>query len=749
MKKELLIFLVVFIFFLVITNFISGDLSSLNYSISPYSISSGGKNASSSNYIIDTIFGIFLGETSSSSYKTELGFYFSEDEVSPKIFFQGQTLHNASTTTNLSVEINVSVIDNNLDEFVYNWNTTNYTLFNDSLVLMMNFDKRSELGENDTFVKDLSGYGNDGTCLNCPSWVSSGKYGGSFDFDGNDDYVRKDFFDNLPSSKLTLCAWIKTSSDGVIIQQGRSDSDANTEYIFKVISSKLNFWDYEGSYGFKLDQYSNNIVSDDIWHYVCFVKDELSGVYYLDGVFDGNETALKDCSYSNNDFVLGKDYRDNNNFFNGVIDEVRIYNRSLSAEEIQILYMSNLRKYNETKWEFYINQSKNSTVDLEPGNYTYQAFVKDDANNWNSTEIREVEVILGNSAPEIPLVNLVSVDGSNKSSSDLNCSAIINDTDGDSVNPMVRWYLNGVQEIEINYTSDYETSTTFSSILKSGNTTKNENWSCSIRFDDGLLKSGWGNSSNLTILNSFPIVNLSYPTNGLNIVNRTPNFNWTSSDADGDILEYEINITLLGSSNCVDPERDITGINDENYTIAESSYLKCLHDNQDWYQWKVRASDDFGLTYGNWTDLWNFTIDSVLTIELLNDTINFGSINITQTNDTSDDNPLPFLIENKGNCLINVTLNSTPLWTSIRANSDNYRYKVDNKTGESGAFDYELSDIDWTQVPIYPNNKTAIVYFNWSNANDLVEIDLFVEVPENEPPGSKFSNITFISRLAE
>ncbi len=354
-----------------------------------------------------------------------------------------------------------------------------------------------------------------------------------------------------------------------------------------------------------------------------------------------------------------------------------------------------------------------------------------------------------NSPPEIPIVSLVSVDGLNKTTSDLNCSALVNDIDEDSVNATVKWYKNGDLNLTLAYTSSYANGTYFYALLKSGNTTKSQNWSCSLNFADGQEQSGWGNSSNLTILNSLPIVILEYPADEANIISRTPNFNWTSSDADEDSLKYQINITLLGSSSCVDLERDITGISDENYTISESNYLKCLHDNQDWYQWKVRASDDSGVSYGNYTDLWNFTVDSVLTIELLNDTINFGSINITQTNDTSNDNPIPFLLENKGNCLINVSLNASELWNSVGGNSNNYRYKIDNKSGEQGAFDNSLSKINWTQIPITPENNTAIVFFNWSDVNDLAEIDLLVIVPENEPPGSKSSNITFISRLAE
>ena len=44
------------------------------------------------------------------------------------------------------------------------------------------------------------------------------------------------------------------------------------------------------------------------------------------------------ATYSTNDFVIGEDYRDASQLFNGLIDDVRIYNRALSAAEISRLY---------------------------------------------------------------------------------------------------------------------------------------------------------------------------------------------------------------------------------------------------------------------------------------------------------------------------------------------------------------------------------------------------------------------------
>ncbi|MHA1989110.1 MAG: hypothetical protein ACW98D_21010, partial [Promethearchaeota archaeon] len=74
----------------------------------------------------------------------------------------------AEISTNFS---NVSL----MEEFIFNWDATNYTIYNNSLVLMMNFDNRSSLGENNTHVLDISREQNNGTVLGA-TFTTSGKY---------------------------------------------------------------------------------------------------------------------------------------------------------------------------------------------------------------------------------------------------------------------------------------------------------------------------------------------------------------------------------------------------------------------------------------------------------------------------------------------------------------------------------------------------------------------------------------------
>jgi len=150
----------------------------------------------------------------------------------------------------------------------------------------------------------------------------------------------------------------------------------------------------------------------------------------------------------------------------------------------------------------------------------------------------------GNVAPNDVAPVLVSTDGLNVTTSDLNCSGVISDADGDELNVSVRWYKDSVLNMTIDYNNNYDNATMFWAVLDSGNTSKSEVWNCSIRIGDGADYSNWVNSSGVTILNSLATVSLTAPGDWSATTNRSPEFNWSGNDLDGDsIVNYEINIS--------------------------------------------------------------------------------------------------------------------------------------------------------------------------------------------------------------
>lgn len=232
---------------------------------------------------------------------------------------------------------------------------------------------------------------------------------------------------------------------------------------------------------------------------------------------------------------------------------------------------------------------------------------------------------------------------------------------------------------------------------------------------------------------------LSSPSDGSHITNRTPYFTWNEpNDADGDILNYTINITCFGG--CSDDN------NMSNTTTTSFNHTKGISyfgDDNHYYNWSVRAWD--GYEYGQWSGLWNFTLDTNVSIILLNDTVDFGENRIPGYEDnTTDNSPYPFSLRNVGNCMIDVNISSEDLlWDAVSQPSDYFNYSVDWLTGEEGAFNWSGSQTSSVNVPQVDQNVTFMDYMNYTPGNSSAEIDIYIEVPPGEPVGTKSSNIVF------
>ena len=340
-----------------------------------------------------------------------------------------------------------------------------------------------------------------------------------------------------------------------------------------------------------------------------------------------------------------------------------------------------------------------------------------------------------------PVVNFSGVE--NISSEKVICSSVLADDDGNSLDVSVRWYLNGGLNLTIDYGSISGGS--FSAMLLSGNTTKHNNWSCGMRVFDGMLYSDWVNASaNVTVLNDIPTVTLLTPGDASATTNRTPLFSWTGYDADGDSLEYEwsINASKFSGLNTCSDFRTVSNIDGLSY--VPTSVLECLHDNGYNYQWRVRAEDSEG--FGEWSDTFTVNISADVTITLTLDEIDFGSMASWDENDTSDDNPSPFELQNDGNSVVNISLNSSALWDNEPTDSDKYQFKID-ETGETGAFAWLSSITNWFNMPI-TGNIVAIHNLSYVDSKDSVEIDLRVDSPSEEP-GAKSAMIIITSSLSE
>jgi len=185
------------------------------------------------------------------------------------------------------------------------------------------------------FAADSAG-DNDAFVVGGALWQpGSGQVDGALQFDGIDDYVETPFILNPSKGPLSVFAWIKGGAPGqVIISQ---TGDFGGTWLGTNPSSKLmtGFGDiYFGAL------VSDTVITDGQWHHVVFVydMDSLHRRLYVDGVLVAEDTTFVAGMPSDGGLYIGasKDL-DAGTFFSGMIDDVRIYNQALSAEEIATL----------------------------------------------------------------------------------------------------------------------------------------------------------------------------------------------------------------------------------------------------------------------------------------------------------------------------------------------------------------------------------------------------------------------------
>ena len=194
---------------------------------------------------------------------------------------------------------------------------------------------------------DGSGNNNHGelkpSATNHPAWTT-GKVGGALQFDGVDDCIELGVTNNLwVSNDFTIEAWIyfKDASSQRIFYGFRGHRVFFSVYP-TLPSIRLGYIDeddvWRGITGIKT-------LSQDTWYHVVAVKSSTTGAkLYVNGELDKSDSNLtKGAKLWVNTAVIGCGYGsgtapDYYYFFDGLIDELRVYKRVLSAEEIRYHY---------------------------------------------------------------------------------------------------------------------------------------------------------------------------------------------------------------------------------------------------------------------------------------------------------------------------------------------------------------------------------------------------------------------------
>jgi sugar lactone lactonase YvrE len=213
--------------------------------------------------------------------------------------------------------------------------------------------KFDEINGTGAFLVDSSGNGNHATPTGTAYFY--GKVDGARNFVGGDttgEYISAGTSTTLkPTSALTVSAWVFSESENLV--EGRTVL-STYDYVSSTESYGYNFGAlyYDGTFGFHICDGGN--VRDHMVEDFDFFQSNLRqwthmvGVYsgsnyirlYKNGVLVDEETTGVPSSivYNGGSFIIGRRALDAQSYFDGSLDEIRVYSTALTASQVQDLY---------------------------------------------------------------------------------------------------------------------------------------------------------------------------------------------------------------------------------------------------------------------------------------------------------------------------------------------------------------------------------------------------------------------------
>ncbi len=177
---------------------------------------------------------------------------------------------------------------------------------------------------------------NDGTLYGDPVWEpTTGQIDGALAFDGTDDYVSTDFVLNPADGAFSVFAWIKEGAPGQVII---SQADRTVFSATLPGSTWLSTDPAEGKFMTELQGLdragcplvSQTLITDGNWHRVGLTWDGSNRVLYVDGVEVAKDTQPQFGSSRGGLYIGAGNNLEPGSFFSGLIDDVRIYNRTVT-----------------------------------------------------------------------------------------------------------------------------------------------------------------------------------------------------------------------------------------------------------------------------------------------------------------------------------------------------------------------------------------------------------------------------------
>jgi hypothetical protein len=189
----------------------------------------------------------------------------------------------------------------------------------------------------DNDANDASGNGLDGALMGDPNFVE-GIAGMAMDLDGVDDYIdcgNDPVIDAI--SEISVSAWLNIRSINTAWQAAVAKGENAWRLSNVNMDPRFHFgvtwWNQPEVYS--VDGVTE--VGFDEWHHVTGTYDGADVKIYLDGALDASAPTTVPIGISTTNLFIGLNPESDGTFWDGLIDEVMIYQRALSEEEVLYL----------------------------------------------------------------------------------------------------------------------------------------------------------------------------------------------------------------------------------------------------------------------------------------------------------------------------------------------------------------------------------------------------------------------------
>ncbi|MFC1686908.1 LamG domain-containing protein, partial [Nanoarchaeota archaeon] len=341
-----------------------------------------------------------------------------------------------TTSENITVFFTSTDIDGTDTKNITDWR------LNGTSIAVLNMPFERTVNGNTNATDDYSMNGNDGTEYNSTLWNSTGGYDGkgAYEFDGNVNqrYISlnkkySEITGTENNTDISICAWFKTvdlnigTIVGTYVDTGSSGVGIVLYTQSGKVGAKINA---KNSPTGQANPLSGTGFHDGAWHHACITCERFgNGTLYADGVeVDSEDISLYNETLESGTKNIGIGASSIPNwFFNGTIDDVLIFNSSLSAEQVKALYE------NKT----YILASG----DTSPGD-NWSACITPNDGAEDGTEVCTANLTI-NSLPTVTITEINSSLEFNTTSENITVFFTSSDLDGEDVKNVTDWRLNG------------------------------------------------------------------------------------------------------------------------------------------------------------------------------------------------------------------------------------------------------------------------------------------------------------------